>query len=242
MDEPEVHLRFTPELWFFLAARHRQEQVTVAHDETSSLGHVIQSLGVPLTEVGELIVGGRQVTPAFRAAAGDVVHVEAPRRPQELPISPPRFLLDVHFGTLARRMRLIGIDTAYGNDLDDDTLVVIANAERRVLLTQDRGLLHRRQLWLGAHVRGARPDDQLRDVLERFAPPLAPWTRCTSCNGELSPASKDEVAHRLQPGTRRTYDVYGRCAACGRVYWRGAHSRQLESIVETALRTVEARR
>ena len=114
--------------------------------------------------------------------------VEAVRRPQQL--APARFVLDVHLGTLARRLRLAGVDAAYGNDADDDALIEQANADRRVLLTQDRGLLRRRALWLGAYVRGARPDDQFRDVLDRFKPPLAPWTRCPACNGPLSPVAK----------------------------------------------------
>ena len=126
------------------------------------------------------------------------------------------------------------MDTVYANDLDDDVLIERANAKRRVLLTQDRGLLRRHRLWLGAYVRGARPDDQLRDVLGRFAPALAPWTRCTACNGPLAPARKADVETLLPPGTRRTYQTFARCTACGKVYWRGAHSRRLEDIVASA--------
>jgi len=159
-------------------------------------------------------------------------------RPQRLPLAPPRFLLDVHLGTLARRLRLIGVDSAYSNDADDDELIGAANEQHRVLLTQDRGLLRRRSLWLGGYVRGARPDQQLRDVLGRFAPPLAPWTICTACNGRLSAVAKADVEHALRPGTRRTYDSFARCPACGQVYWRGAHSRRLEGIVAVAAAAV----
>jgi uncharacterized protein with PIN domain len=111
----------------------------------------------------------------------------------------------VHLGALARRLRLLGVDTAYRNDADDDELVVRAIAEQRTLLTQDRGLLRRRALPSGAYVRGARPDDQVADVLDRFAPPLAPWSRCPACNGVLVAAAGDEVVHLLEPGTRRSY-------------------------------------
>src|SRR5216684_730519 len=109
-----------------------------------------------------------------------------------------------------------------------------------VLLTQDRGLLRRRKLWLGAYVRGARPDEQFADVLDRFAPPLAPWTGCTACNGLLAAARKADVEALLRPGTRRSYQAFSRCAGCGRVYWRGAHSKRLEVIVESAVRAVSA--
>ena len=148
-------------------------------------------------------------------------------------------MLDVHLVTLARRLRLVGVDAAWANDHDDDTLIELANAGRR-MLTQDRGPLRRRRLWLGAYVRGARPDAQLADVLDRFAPPLAPWTRCTACNGPLAPVSKADIEQQLQAGTRRTYQTFARCAACGRVYWRGAHSKRLEPIVQSAIRVVAA--
>ncbi len=228
-----MEVGFAAELRLFLAPAHRGGRVRAACDGTSSLGHVVESLGVPLPEVGGLVVNGRPVAPSYRPGAGDVADVFPVRRPQRLPSA--RFILDVHLGTLARRLRLVGVDASYRNDLDDDALIEQANGGRRVLLTQDRGLLRRRKLWLGAYVRGARPDEQLCDVLERFAPPLAPWSRCTACNGPLSAAPKREVERLLMPGTRRTYQTFSRCGACGHVYWRGAHSRRLEAIVDSAL-------
>jgi uncharacterized protein with PIN domain len=239
MDGPELSIRFAAELRMFLAPRARRARLRVPVDGTATLGHVIEACGVPLPEVGRLVVAGRAVAPSYRPAGGDDAYVAAVARPQRLPDlpGPPRFVLDVHLGALARRLRLVGVDTAYRNDLDDDALIAQANAERRVLLTKDRGLLRRRRLRLGAYVRGDRPDRQLADVLDRFAPPLAPWTRCTACNGPLAAVPKDEIEHVLRPGTRRTYDTFARCSACGRVYWPGAHHRRLAEIVRTATTT-----
>lgn len=233
MAAREAELRFADELRMFLATRHRSGRVRISScDGTSTLGHVIESLGVPLPEVGDLTVDGAAAVPGYLLAGGETAAVRPVRRPQRVPAQ--RFVLDVHLGTLARRLRLIGVDTAYANDRDDDALIEQANTEGRVLLTKDRGLLCRRKLGMGAYVRGARTDDQLRDVLDRFAPSLAPWTRCPACNGPLSAASLAEVGHLLQPGTRRTYREFARCADCGRAYWRGAHSARLEAIVTWA--------
>jgi uncharacterized protein len=229
----QVAIEFAAELRIFLRSRHRDGHVTAAVDGTSSLGHVVESLGVPLPEVGALFSHGEPVPPSHRPVDGDHIEVFAVPRPQ--PVPAPQFLLDVHLGTVARRLRLVGVDAAYGNDLDDDTLIEMANAQRRVLLTQDRGLLRRRKLWFGAFVRGSRPDEQFGDLLDRFRPPLAPWTRCTACNGELVPVAKEEIEHRLEPGTRRCHDAFARCRECGQVYWKGAHHRRLEAIVNDAL-------
>jgi uncharacterized protein len=232
MGAPEAVVTVADELRMFLRPGWRRDRVTVACDGVSSLCHVAESMGVPRTEIGGLTVNGRQETPGYLPRGGDFVQVAGVPRPQR--IDSGRFLLDVHLGTLARRMRLIGLDAAYANDAGDDELVSQANAELRVLLTQDRGLLCRRKLWAGAYVRGARPDDQLRDVLDRFVPALAPWTRCTACNGLLEPVAKPLVEQLLEPGTRRSYQVFARCQACGRVYWRGAHAARLQAIVDAA--------
>lgn len=198
-------------------------------DGVSNLRHIVESLGVPRTEIGELRVDGQLARPSARPGDGDVIDVLPVYRPQR--IADPRFVLDVHLGTLARRMRLLGLDVAYRNDAADAELVAQSAAERRVVLTQDRGLLRRRALAAGAYVRGGRAGEQLLDVLSRFDPPLAPWSRCPACNGILEPVAKREVEHLLAHGTRRSYSKFARCRACGRVYWHGAHANRLDAIV-----------
>ncbi|GAA2242456.1 hypothetical protein GCM10010145_05860 [Streptomyces ruber] len=229
-------MEFAPELGLFVPHGRRAGATAVATDGVSTLGHVVESLGVPLTEVGVLLVDGRQVPTSHVPAAGEHVEVRPVTRPQAVPGAPLRFLLDVHLGTLARRLRLLGVDAAYeSTDIGDPALATRSAAERRVMLSRDRGLLRRRELWAGAFVYSTKPDEQLRDVLDRFAPELRPWTRCTACNGLLKEATKEEVADRLEGGTRRTYDVFAQCRDCGRAYWRGAHHEQLDAIVRQAL-------
>lgn len=236
MDRPQILISFSPGLHVFVGAAHRDGESAVRTDGTSSLGHVVESLGVPLTEVGALEVDGVPVARGHLPGDGERIAVREAARPQPLP-GPPRFLLDVHLGTLARRLRLLGVDAAYENlDIGDAALASRSAAEERVMLSRDRGLLHRRELWAGAYVYSHRPEEQLTDVLSRFTPPLAPWTRCTACNGPLREATKESVHGQLPDGTGRTYDVYARCTACDQVYWRGAHHARLTAIVDEALR------
>ena len=236
MNGPEIHVEFAPELLVFVPQARATGSVRTATDGFAGLGHVVESLGVPLTEVGTLLVNGREVPTAHVPAAGESVTVRPHTHPQRVPGAPLRFLLDVHLGTLARRLRLLGVDTAYeSTDIGDPALAARSAAEKRVMLSRDRGLLRRRELWAGGYVYSTRPEEQLRDVLDRFRPELRPWTRCTACNGLLKEATKDEVADQLAGGTRRTYDVFAQCTACGRAYWKGAHHEQLEAIVERAL-------
>lgn len=221
-------------LRFLLPGRDRHRGVRrMRFDPDATVGHVVQAAGVPLTEVGGVRLDGEPVPLSARTRPGGVLEVEPVPRPQ--PVPPGGFLLDVGLGTLARRLRLLGLDAAWSNDAQDADLAARAAAEERVLLTQDRGLLMRRGV-PGALVRGSRPDDQLADVLDRFAPSLAPLTRCTACGARLEPVPKADVADRLPRGTRRTFDDFSRCPACDRVYWRGAHARRIDELVAAARR------
>lgn len=241
MEKVEIRISFPPALHVFLPAERRTERwQPLRTDGVSSLGHVVESAGVPLTEVGALLVDGRNVEASHVAAADEEITVRAVTRPQPVE-GTLRFLLDIHLGTLARRLRLIGIDTAYENpDIGDAALAARSAAEQRVLLSRDRGLLRRREIFAGAFVYSHRPAEQLDDILARFAPPLAPWTRCTACNGLLRGAAKDSVRDLLADGTGRTYDAFAQCADCGQAYWRGAHYARLGEIVDHAVRTVDS--
>lgn len=233
MPDSDLAVRVDPSLAFLLPLRDRAAgRRRVAFDPDATVGHLVQAAGVPLTEAGPLRLDGAVVTPSARARPGAVIDVVPVARPQRVPAG--GFLLDVGLGTLARRLRLLGLDAAWSRTADDPGLVERAAAEERVLLTQDRGLLMRRALPAGALVRGSRPDEQLADVLDRFAPALAPLTRCTACGAALVPVPKTEVAALLEPGTRRSYDDFSRCPACGRVYWRGAHARRIDALIATA--------
>ncbi len=226
-----VRLRVDPALCFLLPRRARDGgELDLPHDPTATVGHLVQSAGVPLTEVGDLLVAEVSVSWRSRLQEQDRLDVAGRARPQRLE-GPALFLLDVHLGALTRRLRLLGVNAAYDKDADDDHLVEQAEREDRVLLSRDRGLLMRRALRRAAFVRGQDPDDQLADVIERFRPPLKPWSLCPVCGGMLTPVSKAQVANQLQPGTLRTQERFSRCRSCGHVYWHGAHDARLQQVV-----------
>jgi uncharacterized protein with PIN domain len=229
--QPKVRLQVHDALRFFLPRRARDRgELDLPHDPTATVGHLVQSAGIPLTEVGALVVAGVPVSRHSRLQEQDRLDVGVRPRPQPLE-GPALFLLDVHLGALARRLRLLGVDTAYDKDAGDERLVEQAESEDRVLLSRDRGLLMRRALRRAAFVRGQDPDDQLSDVIERFRPPLLPWSLCPVCGGTLVPVAKALVADRLEPGTLRTQQQFSRCRSCGHVYWHGAHDARLQQVV-----------
>jgi uncharacterized protein len=204
-----------------------------------SVKDLVESLGVPHTEVAHLTVDGEAVGFEHRLAGGEEVEAFPPalRNGQDasvLPAHPPRaFVCDVHLGTLARRLRLLGFDTAYANDASDGALVRLATDEERVLLSRDRGLLSRRVIVHGFLPRSDHPDEQLAEVVERFdlARHAEPLTRCVRCNDLLAAVPIEEVEDQVPPRSRRAFDRFARCRGCGQVFWPGSHLDALADVL-----------
>jgi uncharacterized protein len=238
----QAHLRFYAELNDFLP-RSRQ-RTDIVHRFTISPGikDVIESLGVPHTEVDLILVNGQSVSFEYTLSDGDRVSVfpmfesldvSGVVRVRPEPLRQTRFVLDVHLGRLARLLRLLGFDSDYRNDRSDAQLAEIAPREGRILLTRDRGLLMRKAVTHGYCVRSSRPRDQVVEVLRRFELELLirPLTRCLECNGLLETVDGRQVVHSLPDDIRASQERFARCEACRRVYWHGSHADRLLTVV-----------
>lgn len=240
---PDVSLRFYAELNDFLPPGLRRRDIVHDCRRRTSVKDMIESFGVPHTEVELILVNGVSVDFSHIVTAGDRISVypvfEAMDvspliRLRPLPLRTPRFIVDVNLGRLARYLRLLGFDSYYRNDLDDAGVARISAGESRTVLTRDRALLQQKIITHGFFVRAVRPLDQVREVLARLDlyRQVQPFTRCTRCNGVLEVVDKDAVLEQLQPKTRRYYDEFRRCAACGQLYWKGSHYARAERLVE----------
>jgi uncharacterized protein with PIN domain len=159
-------------------------------------------------------------------------------RVRAAPLRDPRFILDVHLGTLARLLRLMGFDTLYRNDYDDADIVDIAVVSGRIILTRDHGLLMRRRVTHGYWLRSQKPTEQAAEVLRRFdlASLVEPLSRCPRCNGPIRETSKEVVWEELPPKTRQYHDTFYRCEVCGQIYWRGNHWQGIQEKIDTIVR------
>lgn len=234
-----LSFRFHGELNDFLLPARRNTEFEYVAGETDTLKHVIESLGVPHTEIGGVTVNGQDCSLSEKSPASSKVQVF----PYSLPIflESPRFVLDGHLGRLAAYLRMIGFDTWYDRCADDALLASVASSEQRVLLTRDVGLLKRREVESGYCVRSDLPRIQLGEVSRRFAlhSQLAPFHRCMKCNATLYSVEKAEVADQLPPHTRETKNEFSRCSNCGQIYWRGSHHARMSGWIEALSREAD---
>ena len=230
-----AYFDFQPELHCFLPRDKRNVTLALAFKGRQSLKHLIESLGVPHTEVGQVTVNGQARGLDSVPHNGDRIEVRAaaPGCPIE-----PRFLLDSHLGRLAAYLRMLGFDCLYRNDYDDAELAELVQREKRILLSRDRRLLMRKVVQYGYCLRSLEPPEQLTEVVRRFdlADKIRPFHRCLRCNGALQPVSKETVLDRLEPLTKIHYDEFSLCPACDQVYWKGSHVERMEKLIESVKR------
>lgn len=224
---PACTIRLQGRLVGFVPPARRARVVVQLFDGTPAVKDPIEAIGVPHTEIARVCIDGIEAPLTQRLNGGECIDVQ-PVIVQRID-HVPRFVLDVHLGRLARYLRLIGFDTRYANEADDDELVEQSCNEARTLLTRDTGLLKRASVTDAAFVYETDPRRQLREILDRFelAGRLAPFTRCVHCNGAVGPVDRVTAAACVPPRVFQTNTDFSRCAGCGRFYWRGTHESRL---------------
>ena len=229
---PRVWFRFHGELNDFLPAPKRRVAFDHPAGPTDTIKHVIESIGVPHTEIEQVAVNGQPASLSAQLSNGD--HVDVFPHPTPVVLEHARFVVDGHLGRLAAYLRMLGFDTWYDRYADDVLLAKTARTEARLLLTRDAGLLKRREVERGYFVRSDKPHDQLREIFCRFAlhSRLAPFQRCMDCNGRLYSVPKQEIADLFPPHTRETKNDFSRCSQCRKIFWRGSHHARMLGWIE----------
>jgi len=139
-----------------------------------------------------------------------------------------KFAVDRMLGKLARWLRVIGQDVAYGPHLSGYGLVRMARREGRLILTRDRALARKNPPDC-LLIESDRFRDQLRQVVHeyRLDPLKDVFTRCMECNALLEPAAKESVEGRVPPYVFSTQQKFCFCPSCRRVYWPATHQQKM---------------
>jgi hypothetical protein len=148
------------------------------------------------------------------------------------------FVLDTHLGRLARYLRMLGLDSLYRNDYDDDELAEISAAEGRILLTRDRGILKRNEVVYGYCLRSVQPRKQLEEILTRFDLEswIHPFSRCMHCNHMLQSTTKEKISQHVPERIAVEIDHFMICPGCKRVYWKGSHHAKMQRLITRVLK------
>ena len=148
-----------------------------------------------------------------------------------------KFIADCHLGKLAKYLRIMGFDTLFFPHIEDDDLIILANKEKRIILTRDRELSQRKN----APVLFLEPIDtkaQLKTLIKHYKlkeHPI-PFSRCIVCNTPLQVVEKEKITERLPVKVKKYFNYFEYCPACDRIYWQGDHYKHMMEFLEQVLK------
>jgi len=134
-------------------------------------------------------------------------------------------MVDAMLGSLARRARLMGVDTLYMRDETDREITMLSQETGRWLVTRDRALAertHPRSLLIET----TDPDKGWSILLEwllAHGVEIKPGSRCSVCNTPLVPVDANSLGDRVPEDVREKDEETWLCRGCGRAYWKGSH-------------------
>jgi uncharacterized protein len=241
-----ITIRFYEELNDFLHYTRRKKAFNFILTGRRTIKDIIESLGVPHTEVDLILANQKPVQfdyhpekddfisvyPVFEAIDISSINLLRPR-----PLRETKFVLDVHLGSLARYLRLLGFDTCYRNDLKDEEIIDLAQTGQRIILTRDLFILKNGKVTHGYFVRETNPKKQIVEIVGRFdlKDQFKPFSLCLECNGRIIKVDKSSIVSELRENTRKAFLEFYQCKDCRRIYWKGSHYERMLKMVEGLL-------
>ncbi len=147
----------------------------------------------------------------------------------------PAFICDGHLGKLCKYLRMLGFDCLFVHLASPRELPDQGDREQRIVLSRDRKLKNNPELPRFMLITSSDPLTQLHELtrqlnLENF---ISPLSRCLQCNGHLENVPKEQIIHKLEPGTARHFYQFFQCSNCGRLYWKGSHYQNMMHFIKT---------
>ena len=151
--------------------------------------------------------------------------------------SEPIFFVDAMLGNIARKLRLLGYDSQYFSDIDDEKLIDSARKEKRTIISKDEELIKKAQK-LGMRSIHITKEEEIEEFLEiinsvnlKRIQINGNIARCPKCNSLTESVDKEIIKERIPQGVLKLNDKFWICKCCNQIYWEGTHIKNLQEFV-----------
>jgi len=234
----KAYLRFYAELNEYLPIEYRQKTFIYHFTLNPSIKDIIEACGVPHPEIDVILVNKESVD--FNYFLVDDDHVSIYPIFESLDVSPlirlrskplrvTKFIVDETLGKLVKKLRMFGFDSIKEETNDKNKFIQKAKTEKRIILTRSRNLLKCKPISHGYWIRAIEVNNQIKEVISRFDlyTQMKPFGRCTVCNSQIKPVSKDSLKGLLPEKTQNHFDEFWQCDRCKKIYWKGSHYQKM---------------
>ena len=148
------------------------------------------------------------------------------------------FFVDAMLGNIAKKMRLMGYDSSYFADIEDNELIKLAKNDKRIIISRDEELINKAQKngLECIFLKNNEEIEQFREIVGKLnlknIQINGDKARCPICNSKTSPINKKNIQDKIPLKVLENNEKFWKCENCEQVFWEGTHIKNLQKFVE----------
>ncbi len=149
----------------------------------------------------------------------------------------PIFFVDAMLGNIAKKLRLMGYDSKYFSDIDDDELIQSAKKDERIIISKDEDLIRKSKKYgmQSIFVKNTEEIEQFRDIIKKINLKIieinGDRARCPNCNSKTIVVDKKNILQKIPSKVLEYNDKFWECKSCNQIFWEGTHIKNLQKFV-----------
>ena len=149
----------------------------------------------------------------------------------------PTFFVDAMLGNIAKKLRLMGYDSMYFSDIDDDELIQLAKKDERIIISRDEELIRKSKKYDIKSILAKNTDEieQFRDIIKKTNLKIieinGDRARCPNCNSKTKVIDKKNILQKIPTKVLEYNDRFWECKSCNQIFWEGTHIKNLQKFV-----------
>ena len=153
------------------------------------------------------------------------------------PENEPIFFVDAMLGNIAKKLRLMGYDTKYFSDVEDESLIQTAKKDNRIVISRDEDLVRisTKNDVNGIFIHSDKEVEQFYEILDYLNLETVEISgekaRCPNCNSTTESIDKKNIYQKIPQKVLDYNEKFWICKNCDQIFWEGTHIQNLQRLV-----------
>lgn len=149
------------------------------------------------------------------------------------------FIADAMLGKITRKLRILGFDTIFIRDIEDNEILDLLFQTERILLTADKALFYRSKKYnLLSIFLNKNTEIENLVIIFRYLNIKninlnSNYYRCSICNNRLTIIENpDTIKKEIHEKIFESNTNFFKCYGCNKLYWCGSHIKKISLLIE----------
>jgi len=149
----------------------------------------------------------------------------------------PRFFVDAMLGNIAKKLRIMGYDTKYLADIEDDELIRISKMDKRIIISKDKDLVSRakKDELEAIFLKNNQEIEHFREIINNSNLKIikidGERARCPKCNSKTELIIKKNIHKEIPKKVLEYNEKFWICKVCNKIFWEGTHIKNIQKFM-----------